>query len=278
MFPFTPFNIRFLINPFWYTGLLQRHGYTIPFQNEQSASGLNGHKRRRIMPAGSPDRLLPRTVSVDIVHTGVAPANSPTSPTISGFPVTQPLAFVDHSRSERVTAQQSSAASPAAGFPDAKHLPSIFPPHICRSIVKTAAKAEVEVTPSQNANASCLKLSIYSTKVQYLARELFGVDIDNEGGRMFVRFESGASAQVDTLRLTGARLETLEKCFGPTTTAVIQSSSRYLAELAQGQITTDCVSFVIQGCTGLHSLLSLESDPDSFSTITTRLWPPGYSP
>lgn len=264
-----------MVNILCRTGILKAHGYAIPFQDQQDASMPNIYKRRRIEPARSPDRLPPRSASVDTVYTGVAPVRSPSSPTACGFPVVQQLAFVDQGQPERVTAQPSAAGS-ALGFPDARHLPSVFPDYMCRSIVVTGAKAEVEITPSHNADSSCLKLSIYPTRVQHFTKELFGVNIENEGGQMFLRFkDTGASAPIDSLPITGARPEALMECFGPDITAAIQSSPRYSAERARGQKATDCVSFVIQS--GLYSFLRLESDPHSFSTIVARLWPPGHS-
>lgn len=268
-----------MVNTFWRTGILKLHGYAIPFhmQDQQDASMSNIFKRRRIEPPRSPDRLPPRSASVDTVYTGVAPVRSPSSPTAFGFPVAQQLAFVDQGRPEIVTAQPSAVGS-ALGLPDAKHLASVFPDYMCRSIAVTGAKAEVELTPSQNADSSCLKLSIYSTRVQHFTKELFGVNIENEGGQMFVRFkDTGASAPIDTLRIVGAWPEALKGCFGPEITAAIQTSPRYSTELARGQKATDCVSIVIQGYTGLYSFLRLESDPHSFSTIVARLWPAGNS-
>lgn len=180
---------------------------------------------------------------------------------------------VDPTRVESPTTQAFPAASSISPF--AKHLPSIFPPYMCKSIIKSELRAEVEIRSAASPESSFLKVAIYPSKVPYLAKELFGVDIDFEDGRMFLRFDNGASAQIDALKLTGAKHECLEKCLGRELTTAVRSSCTYSKELARGEPLTDCVSLTVHGDTGIPCFLTFLSDPNSFSTIVAQLWRPG---
>lgn len=147
---------------------------------------------------------------------------------------------------------------------------------MCRSIIKSDTRAEVEVlTFDKLKQQSALKLTIYPSRVPYLAKELFGVDMDLEDGQMCLRFDSGASARIEALKLTGAQHSALEKCLGREVATAIQLSDVYSGELARGEISTDCVSLTIQRnpARDISCFLTLAPEAKSLSRIVSWLWP-----
>lgn len=136
--------------------------------------------------------------------------------------------------------------------------------------MKTEQSADVEVETPESLEQSLLKLHIYPAKVPYLARELFDVEVDFEDDRLCLRFESGASAQIDALKLVGARPGVLDKCLGQEVATAVRQSRRYAVELTRGEASTECVSLAINGT---NCFLTLVSDSVALSTIVARLWP-----
>lgn len=198
---------------------------------------------------------------------------SPRPSSVTSAPAQEPLPM-DRNGAERPTTQGSSGSidQDQATLPYAKQLPSVFPPYICRAVMRLEARAEVAVSSAENSERSLLNLCISPTKVSYFAKELFGVDVDFEDGRMCLAFENGASAQITSVTLTGAKPDALDQCFGREVATAIQRSSKHSSELTHGEVVTDCVSLTIQKNSGFYCVLSLVLNSEALSKIVARLW------
>lgn len=123
--------------------------------------------------------------------------------------------------------------------------------------------------PPRKKKTKHLMASICSSKPP---ARLFSLDIDSKDGQLYLKFESGASAQIDTMTLMGPKPDALEKYFGREVAAAVRLSHRYLSELACGETSTRFVSLAFQNNYGISCVFSLVLDPEALSTIAARLW------
>lgn len=105
----------------------------------------------------------------------------------------------------------------------------------------------------------------------YLAKELFGMDIDYKDSQICLRFESKANAQINTLTLTGAKPNALKRYFGQKVAAAVQLSYRYSSKLTHGKTLTNCVSLAISHNRKTSYILSLVPNPKTLSKIIAQL-------
>lgn len=150
--------------------------------------------------------------------------------------------------------------------PEPKHLPAVFPYQTCLSIAKTARGASVRIV------SSALELDIYSGKVPYIARELFGVIIQPEHGRLYLRLDSGANASFDTLRLAGADHEAAKRILGQVYSAV-QHDMHFVREFERGEVLTSFITLEMKGDIRENSCLCIQGNALSISWIASQLWP-----
>ncbi|KUI63846.1 hypothetical protein VM1G_12025 [Cytospora mali] len=193
--------------------ILASRGYSYPVPKETTSTV----PAISLVPLQTPGNLTPAYGhrQPSIVNDDNAP-----QPNTSGQPDNnQP----DESRGQPVTHDTDSpndASQPPAvdynerSFPGAKYLPAIFPPQTCVAIVKTGRAASVRIVALPPALQYSLELDIYASKVPYMARELFGVIIQVEDGRLYLGLDSGANASFDTLRLAGADHEAARRILG----------------------------------------------------------------
>lgn len=153
-------------------------------------------------------------------------------------------------------------------FPEPKYLPTVFPPQTCISVVKTARGASVR------ASQSSLELDIYSAEVPYIARELFGVRIRIEHGRLYLGFDSGANATFDSLKLAGAEHKAAKEILGQLYTAVC-SDAHFSQELERGEVKTSYITLEVKSDATDNSCLCIQGIPSSISGIVSQLWPAG---
>lgn len=157
-------------------------------------------------------------------------------------------------------------------FPEPKYLPAIFPYQTCVSIVKTARGASIRIISPAMTSQSSVELDIYSTKVPYIARELFGVVIEIEHGRLYMSLDSGANASFDTLRLAGAEHKAAKKILGQLYSA-IENDAHFRHEFEMGQVLTSFITLELNGDVKENSRLCIRGNASSISWIAGKLWP-----
>lgn len=155
--------------------------------------------------------------------------------------------------------------------PEAKNIPMLFPRQTCASIVKSDREASIRAIFGEPLQCS-LEVDIYSHKVPHIVKDLFGLHVEIEDGRLIMRFSTGASILITTLELSGADREGAERLLG-TTFANISSDALYVQEFEGGESVTNLVSLEINGNVQGQSCLKIRCSARTLSSISARLWP-----
>lgn len=154
-------------------------------------------------------------------------------------------------------------------FPEPKYLPAIFPYQTCVSIIKTLQGASVYTSER------CLELDILSSKVPYIARELFGIIIQIEHGRLHIRVDSGANATFNAVMLTGANHDAAKKMLGQVYTAV-HRDAHFVQEFDErGEVLTSYITLVMKCDAKDNSRLRIEGSASAMDWIVSQLWQAG---
>lgn len=156
--------------------------------------------------------------------------------------------------------------------PEARNIPIIFPPLICPSIVRSDGAASIRAIFTDTPSQCSLEIDLYSTKIPYIAWELFKVNIDIEKGRLLVRFEKGANISAETFTLYGADRKATEGLLG-NIFQIISAGVQYKMEIEWGEPVTRFVSLEVKGNAEKPSCLKVQSDGKTISDIAAQLWP-----
>lgn len=149
-------------------------------------------------------------------------------------------------------------------FLELKYLPTVFLYQTCVSVIKTARGASVR------ASQSSLELDIYSAKVPYIARELFGVIIQIEHGRLHLRLDSGANATFNSLKLAGAEHKTAKRILRQLYSAIC-SDAHFVLVFERGEVLISYITLEVKGDATDNSCLCIQGNASSISGIASQL-------
>lgn len=91
-----------------------------------------------------------------------------------------------------------------------------------------------------------MTLEVTENKVEYIARELFGVHLETTAGLRYVYLPGGAKVLPNpTITLRGCRYDTPESIFGPETYNAITASPAFQDDIKRSRDRTDSVSMLI---------------------------------
>lgn len=108
-----------------------------------------------------------------------------------------------------------------------------------------------------------MKLEVISSKVQYIARELFGAHLEVDNGRLYFYLSGGSRVLPDPrLILRDCRIDALQPLLGSTITDAILATQECQVDLNEGRDCTKCVTMVFfrtaaEGAE-IYALLGLE--------------------
>ena len=91
-----------------------------------------------------------------------------------------------------------------------------------------------------------MALMVTDNKVQRIAKELFGAELEINAGLRYVCLSASTKVLPNPLlTLQGCRLDVISTIFGEETACAITASPLYQEDIRQGHDYTDCVSMVI---------------------------------
>ncbi len=91
-----------------------------------------------------------------------------------------------------------------------------------------------------------MALMVTNNKVQRIAKELFGAELEINAGLRYVCLSAETKVLPNPLfTLQGCRLDVISPMFGDETACAIMASLLYQEDIKQGHEHTDCVSMVI---------------------------------
>lgn len=132
----------------------------------------------------------------------------------------------------------------------------LFPPYLACSIRRVINPRSTQslfaaVTLSiQSASLECqMKLEIIENKIEYIARELFGVHIETEAGSRYVYLMGSASTKAvpyPNLMLKGCRIATAYQILGTEIADSIFATPTHQLEIKEGRECSDCITMVIR--------------------------------
>lgn len=148
----------------------------------------------------------------------------------------------------------------------------LFPPYLAGAIKRYpspsnagAIAAAVSIwLPDRGWSGCLLKVEVISSKIDYIARELFGAHLEAENGRRYV-YLSGGSRVVPNPRLTlrDCRIDMLPPILGSTITDAILATQACQGDLEEGRDRTNCVTMVVprsaDKVADVYALLDLEN-------------------
>jgi hypothetical protein len=145
--------------------------------------------------------------------------------------------------------------------PQSTLVATIFPQYLCGAIRKTAYIANITmVFPyhfSDNRVDCLMSLAILPNRVQYLARELFGMNLETEGKLRYIVYENGSRILPIDAVLHGAHEEAIVRLLGSRLSSAISRSPMRKDEIRQGTLATSCVTLRISGGCEEDAILNL---------------------
>jgi hypothetical protein len=158
-------------------------------------------------------------------------------------------------------------------FPHAENVPSLLPHETSASVVKFDSLAAIRIIFRETSSQCRLEMDIYARKVPYIARELFGCTLEEQDGRLWMRFvESGARGAFPTFTLFGADRGGAEKLFGGLYW-IVRGDPLYVEEVEAGEPVSSLVSLDIGGRAGYPGCLKIRSTAQTLSIVAKKLWP-----
>ncbi|POS68674.1 hypothetical protein DHEL01_v212931 [Diaporthe helianthi] len=141
---------------------------------------------------------------------------------------------------------ETDAANHSWAFPHAKNIPSLLPNLTCASVVKSDSLATVRMIFGETPSQCFLEMEVYARRVPYIARELFGLDFEEEDGRLLMRIvDSAACVEFEKVTVFGADRKGTEKLFG-NVFQFIKVDPLYDDEVERGQPVSSLISMDIR--------------------------------
>lgn len=142
---------------------------------------------------------------------------------------------------------------------------------MCTSVVKKNRVAGVRAFFPDEPLQCRLEVDIHSSKIPYIARELFGLNFEMTEGCLVLRPETGSSVFFKEITLCGADRRAAEKILGAAF-ASISADDQYSEELDQGKPLTDLIMLKIHD-SGDSSCLTVRGTTQTITKISAQLWP-----
>lgn len=136
------------------------------------------------------------------------------------------------------------AASPAW-----ERVAKIFPQYMCLAIEQNGEGAAIATNFFYNNDndlrLATVRLEIRSNRVQYIAREMFGIHLETQNGLRYIVFPGGASVVPGPDIFRGAQPEAVNTLLGPIIDRLIAASPVRLQEVRRGVFATHCVTMIV---------------------------------
>ena len=136
-------------------------------------------------------------------------------------------------------------------YPIATNVVKVFPFSLCGAIVKHEwYTVMMEISPANSPTGDDqMTLQIVPNRVEHFAKELFGVHLVAEHGQWHrpLDDETAGMTHNDSMFFFGAKVEILEKMFGPLTRAAIEASVTRATETNEGMLKrTKCICMLVR--------------------------------
>lgn len=107
--------------------------------------------------------------------------------------------------------------------------------------------AAVSITLPHPGVPECLmKIEVTSSKIDHIAKELFGAHLEAEGGCRYVYLPGGLKAAPDPrLALRDCRLDRLHQFFGDPVANAIRATPKCQRDMKEGRDHTNCASMSV---------------------------------
>jgi hypothetical protein len=133
--------------------------------------------------------------------------------------------------------------------PATERLPPVFPLYMCGAVSKLGDRANLTMTfpADESGKIDCLmSLVILPNKVQHIARELFGTNLEIDGNIWYVIQENGGRLLPGPeLHLQGAQDKAINKLLGNNVSSAIKGSPIRREEVREAILATSCVTLII---------------------------------
>lgn len=157
--------------------------------------------------------------------------------------------------------------------PNIKHIARVFPPYLCDGIRQTGGIASVTMAYAWPPNGQCIclmSLHVLSNKLQYIAMELFGTNLESDKGAWFVVQDNGGRLSFKDMTLQGAQDKGFNKLFGPQITHAIETSP---VRMEEASLATRAVTLQITGGSLDDGVLNLDLGLAEWFRIKDTLFP-----
>lgn len=186
---------------------------------------------------------------------------------IPGMADLSPIQTPDLENAEEFFSEQGHVLSSASVLECTRLFPSYLAGGIKRYLRPNNAgafAAAVSMWLPQHGWSGCLlKVEVMSSKIDYIARELFGAHLEAENGCRYI-YLSGGSRVVPNPRLTlrGCRIDMLPLILGSVIADAILATQACQTDIKEGRDRTGCVTMVVSRAADkeaeVYALLDLE--------------------
>ncbi|KAF1962873.1 hypothetical protein CC80DRAFT_99430 [Byssothecium circinans] len=190
-------------------------------------------------PSTTSPTMQPVNATQDMIETASNNAAEPVPTTIM-FPgnICSPPRDIPNSAIEPPSAPDQQTAS----HPATERIASMFSTYLRGAIRKHGDRAAVSITLYSHLPDGLLSLVILPSRVQYLAHELFGINVEIEGQLRYVVQANGCKlVPKPEITLEGARGEAMPQLFGEWVTRGIEANLIRIEEAKQG-LPASCVT------------------------------------
>lgn len=159
-----------------------------------------------------------------------------------------------------------------AAWPKSENLIHVFPPYLCGAVVKAGQNAAVLASYRGDPARSCLIIDIAAKETQYLAKEIFNVDIRQFGSQRRLYYQHGPSVEIrGSFDLMGIAPDMIEKWLGHSVFVAFRHNEIRLKEISMGEILSEAAFLTVWKDVDSPSRLTIMMDPSLLSPITLAL-------
>ncbi|KAG6354866.1 hypothetical protein INS49_003947 [Diaporthe citri] len=245
----------------------------------QPASSSRGNERELLCAEGTGDDQLARESSQQSEIRSTGPDSTTSQLTPQQTPRLVPFATT-HGFTSSISASTSAGVlNPIEFFSEERHVlkyasiaecASIFPPYLARAIVRrtlphnsgTLGAAISMALPFQGFTKCLVRIEVTSSKVEHIAQELFGAQLETEHGVRYLYQPNGQKiTPYPRLLLRECRLDNIGSFFGSELADAIFATPVYQMDIQKRNGYTSCVS------------MAISSVADESADIFILLWP-----
>ena len=154
-----------------------------------------------------------------------------------------------------------------------RNLPSVFTHYMCTAILKIGGMAAIKISFPTDPAKSCIVFDISATEVHHIAKELFGVHINNGHKRRRLIFRDGRTLDMYTGgKFRGGEPSGIDEIIGTTIGTAFRTCQPRIEELSNGELLSNSMSIRIWSGLDSPARIKIRAEPEQLWQIGQALW------